>query len=115
MSTCAERVCEVNLCNPFCPGGRGGTRQGYELLYPFQKLNDLRQLGQYREYYPVEAGEGVFPIMHGYSWMLHPNGVPCEVHHHFRHRHHHHYCLYLYLFIHGNTNIRYYKHMEKLI
>lgn len=58
MSTYAERVCEVNLCNPFYPGGRGGIRQCYELLsvlYPFQKL-----LGHYRKYYPVAAGEGVF-------------------------------------------------------
>lgn len=93
MSTYVERVCEVNLYNLFYPGERGGIRQCYELLYPFQKL-----LGQYREYYPVAAGEGVFSIMPDYSWMLQPNGVPCElVHHHFRHRHHHHYFLYLYL------------------
>ena len=93
MSTYVERVCEVNLYNLFYPGGRGGIKQCYELLYPFQKL-----LGQYREYYPVAAGEGVFSIMPDYNWMLQPNGVPCElVHHHFRHRHHHHYFLYLYL------------------
>ena len=56
MSTYAERVCEVNLCNPFYPEERGGTRKCYELLYPFPKLNALRQLGQYREYYPVAVG-----------------------------------------------------------